>query len=176
MSRFLFEVEDATGRLTPDALAWLRDKISAVAQRLSLRGQIQVRVVDDTRMGRLHEDWFGDPSTTDVITLDLLAGEKHPPEKPTEAQIKSGYVWDGNPIDADVVVCVDEAARHASRGGYPLERELLLYVVHAVMHCLGWDDGLEAEAAAMHRAEDALLEAVGVGSVFGAGGGQEDER
>jgi len=51
----------------------------------------------------------------------------------------------------------------------PLRRELLLYVVHGVLHCLGMDDHDEAAAAAMHRVEDAVLTAIGVGPVYSAG-------
>jgi ssRNA-specific RNase YbeY (16S rRNA maturation enzyme) len=43
---------------------------------------------------------------------------------------------------------------------------LLLYVVHALLHCLGHDDHEEQAAEAMHRMEDAVLESIGVGPVF----------
>jgi len=91
---------------------------------------------------------------------------------------------DRNPysLDTDILVCIDEAERQSGGAGadegaggggrgYPVEAELLLYVVHGMLHCLGLDDHEEAEAAQMHRFEDAVLEAVGVGRVFGRGKG-----
>jgi ssRNA-specific RNase YbeY (16S rRNA maturation enzyme) len=43
---------------------------------------------------------------------------------------------------------------------------LLLYTLHGVLHCIGFDDHEEADFEAMHGAEDAVLAAIGVGPVF----------
>ena len=63
-------------------------------------------------------------------------------------------------------LCLDEAARRAIEFGHGVERELLLYAVHGVLHCLGHDDHEEEQRARMHREEDRLLAAVGVGAVY----------
>lgn len=70
------------------------------------------------------------------------------------------------PLDVDILVCADEAARQAAVRAVPVERELLLYIVHAVLHCLGEDDHDEASAGRMHEREDRILSAIGVGAVY----------
>ncbi|VAX42159.1 hypothetical protein MNBD_PLANCTO03-1432, partial [hydrothermal vent metagenome] len=73
---------------------------------------------------------------------------------------------EGQPLDVDLLLCVDEARRQAEARGFTIERELLLYLVHGVLHCLGYDDHTEADAARMHAEEDRLLEAAGVGATY----------
>lgn len=104
----------------------------------------------DAEMAAAHERHTGVGGTTDVLTFDLSD--------------ETGV------IDADLLVCVDEALRQSSARGVPVEHELVLYIVHGVLHCAGYDDGDEASASAMHRREDELLSAMGLGAVFAAGG------
>jgi probable rRNA maturation factor len=106
-------------------------------------------------MDALHRRHTGVAGTTDVLTFDLR---------------EMGL----GPLDVDIVVCLDEADRQAASRGHAVERELLLYVVHGLMHCLGHDDHEEAACARMHAAEDAVLTAIGVGPVYARpeGGGR----
>lgn len=142
---------------SPEQHGWLlgqgRRALEEIAARHSLSGEVRVRAVPDAEMAALHARTLNIPETTDVLTFDLLEGDAD----------RAGR------IDADIVICVDEAARQAAARGHSVERELLLYIVHGVLHCVpGFDDVTERGADAMHRAEDEILTAIGVGAVFGA--------
>ncbi|MFI4915431.1 MAG: rRNA maturation RNase YbeY [Phycisphaerales bacterium JB060] len=139
-------------RAEPDvsARAWLVDHVQLVASRLEVAGELRVRLVGDVEMAAAHERHLGNPTTTDVMTFDLA----------------DGAAARGEPVDADLLVCVDEAARVADEHGHQIERELLLYIVHGLLHCLGYDDHDEAAYAQMHALEDELLTSVGVGATF----------
>lgn len=154
------DVADPGGRLTTTQRGWVRDCLSAAVAWLEgtrIRGdgssppegvgEVRVRVVGDQEMAAAHERHSGVAGTTDVLTFDLR-------ERP-----------DG-PLDVDVMVCADEAERQARARGHAVEREVLLYAVHAVLHCLGEDDRDEASAARMHAREDEVLSAIGVGATF----------
>ncbi len=141
------DVVDATGRLGADRLAWLIDRARQALAPLEAAGEVRVRVVDDAEMAAAHARWAGVEGTTDVLTFDLR-------DDPA------------GPLDADVLACLDEAERQAAAHGHAPERELLLYVVHAALHCCGHDDHDEADAARMHALEDDLLERAGVGATF----------
>ncbi len=132
----------------------------AAIRHLGLRGQVRVRVVGDAEMAAAHLEFCDVEGTTDVLTFDM----------------SSERDADGRPVlDVDILACADEAARQGAARGHSLERELLLYIVHGLMHCLGHDDHDEAAAAAMHAEEDRVLTAIGVGATYGvperAGGG-----
>jgi probable rRNA maturation factor len=107
---------------------------------------VTVRVVGDEEMARLHVRHANVPGTTDVLTF---------PQSPA-----------GEPIEADIAICVDEAARRASEFGHTAERELLLYCVHGLLHCTGFDDHTDEAYERMHAEEDRLLASVGVEPTF----------
>ena len=108
---------------------------------------MRIRIVNDPEMARLHERHTGVGGTTDVLTFDLREGT-------------------GGALDTDLVVCIDEARRQATLRGLDVERELLLYVIHGILHCASHDDHDPAAAALMHQTEDRVLAALGLGTVY----------
>jgi probable rRNA maturation factor len=136
-------------------LDWLRQRLAAAAALVSRDtgrpiDSIDLRIVSDTEMIQLHHQHGGELRTTDVLSFDLSEGGR------------------GASIAADIVVCVDEAARQAAAFGHTLERELLLYAVHGVLHCAGFDDLAAGDYARMHAEEDRILNEIGVGATFSA--------
>lgn len=129
---------------------WLTDQTRRALEVLGAAGEVRVQVVDDAAMSEAHEKYSGVAGTTDVLTFDLAI--------------------DPAVLDTDIMVCVDEARRQGAVRGHAAERELLLYIIHGVLHCLGHDDHDEAAAARMHAEEDRVLEAIGVGRTFASGG------
>ena len=144
------EVVDPDRRLSARDLAWLSEQAERALGVLGVTGEVRVRVVGDGAMAAAHERYAGEAGTTDVLTFDLSEGEKS--------------------LDTDILVCSDEAARQAGARGHEPVRELLLYIIHGVLHCLGHDDHDEAAAARMHAEEDRVLVAMGVGPVYDRGG------
>ncbi|MFO0832408.1 MAG: rRNA maturation RNase YbeY [Phycisphaerales bacterium] len=161
------EITDATHELTDPQAQWLAGHALAAGKALRCTGAVRVRVVGDPEMARAHEEFAGVEGTTDVLTFDLREGEVYDPAAVLGPQYS---LPDANSyptlIDTDIMVCLDEARRQAKAREYPFDRELLLYVVHGMLHCLGLDDHDGEQFEAMHRLEDAVLEVVGVGPVF----------
>lgn len=145
------EITDTTERLDARALEWLeRFGTLAINEAAGAEpGSVALSIVDDDKMADLHLFHSGIEGTTDVLTFDLREEE-------------SGA------LDVEIVVCRDEALRQ-SGDGKPVERELLLYLLHGVLHCLGFDDHDPAEFERMHAREDEILNAIGVGSVYDSG-------
>ena len=108
--------------------------------------RVHLEIVGDAEMDRLHRLHSGIPGTTDVLTFPAHA--------------------EGEPIDVDIVACADEAARRAAEFGHGIDRELLLYAVHGLLHCCGHDDHEPAAHERMHAEEDRILGALGVGATF----------
>lgn len=162
------DAADATGRVGAEGMSVLVRTLEAACGELGCGGEARVRVVGDWEMSRLHGERLGDATTTDVLTFDLRDGAKD-----------GAAGGDARELDVDLVLCVDEAARRAGELGHEVWRELALYAVHGVLHCLGYDDHDPAAAAAMHAEEDRVLTAIGVGPVYeagGAGGAGRGER
>lgn len=146
---------DASGELLGRAQEWLVDRAAAGVAYLGARGEVRVRVVKDPEMAAAHMEYLEIEGTTDVLTFDM-----------------SEPAADGTPLlDVDILACFDEAARQGAARGHGAERELLLYVIHGVLHCLGYDDHDDEQSAAMHAREDEILRALGVGATFAPGTG-----
>jgi len=159
------EIHDATDRLTRDQVAWLATRAHKAAGRLGAAGSVRVRVVNDAEMSAAHAEFLDDPTTTDVLTFDMSDGIADV-EPPSPEGIRLGNRPILFVLDTDILACVDVAARQAASRGYSVEKELLLYIVHGMLHCMGHDDHDEGASAAMHAVEDAVLEAIGVGRAF----------
>ena len=110
--------------------------------------ELSVALVGERRMAELHRQFLRVNGPTDVLTFPLDHDAR------------------GRPVSGDVVVCVPEARRRAKMEGVPVERELLLYALHGMLHLCGYDDRTDAAFRAMHRTEDQILTRLGVGPVF----------
>lgn len=143
------EVRDCTGAVPEADVAWLAAAGERALHTLRAAGEVRVVILDDARMADAHERFCGVPGPTDVLTFD---------ERNTEP------IGDG--LDADLLICFDEAQRQGSVRGHHAREELLLYIVHGILHCLGHDDHDEAARAAMHAREDAILTSLGIGPVY----------
>lgn len=146
---FTVDVDDED----PLSTEWLAVTFERVLDELAVRQiELSVVIVGDSRMAALHQQYLNDPGTTDVLTFDLR-------DQPA------------GPLEGEIYVCRDEAARRAAERGHEATKELLLYTIHGLLHLLGYDDHDPADHAAMHAKEDQLLTAIGVGPVYGAAGG-----
>ena len=147
------DVIDSTGFVTGEEIEALRSRTRVCLEHLGASGEVSVRVVGDGEMASLHGRYSNEPGTTDVLTFDYGSGAGR--------------------LDTDIVVCLDVATRESSARGHSRLDELTLYVLHGLMHCVGFDDHDEGEYRRMHEAEDAILESMGLGRVFSRSLGDE---
>jgi probable rRNA maturation factor len=138
----------------PPSAGWIEPRLADALHRCGVtQGRLDVTLLDDVTMGRLHQDHCGDPSPTDVITFDLA----DPPSDRSAPRTR---------VEGDLVVGRDVAIRQADARGHEAREELLLYAVHGLLHLLGEDDHDDAAYQQMHRREDELLTAMGLGPLF----------
>ncbi len=128
-------------------LSFVTDHVKQVATYLtSQQKSFAIAIIDDVAMCALHAQHCDDPTTTDVLTFDA--------DGISDNQI------------ADIAVCFDEASRQAEMRGHTVEKELLLYCLHGMLHCDGHTDTNAEAYARMHDEEDRILTAIGIGPLF----------
>lgn len=110
--------------------------------------QISIAIVDDDTITALHKQYFGDEKTTDVISFDLSE-----PDEPESV--------------FDIIVNADMAKRISTLRNTDFCAELVLYILHGLLHNLGFDDLNKQDFERMHTEENTILETLGYGSVFG---------
>lgn len=136
------------------------DELSKLINRVLVSipntGNIRVCIVDDQRMSKAHLQFSGIEGTTDVLTFDFAHTFV-----PNQA---SGF--DNKVIDTDLTICFDQAKRESNHTTHTIIHELLLYTIHGVLHCLGYNDHDEKEYQRMHNKEDQLFKAAGLNALF----------
>ncbi len=145
------EITDGLELLGSGARQKLVNMASQALASLPNTGQVRVCIVNDQRMSTDHEKFSGITGTTDVLTFDLAP-------RTTDFNRKM--------LDTDITVCFDQAVRQAAMHGHSLEQELLLYIIHGTLHCLGYNDHTQAEYKRMHKKEDEILAQIGFGATF----------
>jgi probable rRNA maturation factor len=139
------DITAATGR---SYLLFLRRVLARVCKQTRAPRDLSFALVGDATMSRLHKQFMAIQGPTDVLTFEL--------DHDARGRVTSG----------EVIVCVPEARRQARRHGTKVEHELLLYCLHGILHLTGHDDLDDAAHRKMHRAEDRILTAIGIGPVF----------
>jgi probable rRNA maturation factor len=109
--------------------------------------RVSISIVDDGQIKILHKQFFNTAKTTDVISFDLT-------DEPDSVR------------DFDIIINIDQARRQAQQRGHTAEAAMSLYLVHGLLHQLGFDDLEPAQARRMHEQEDAILQDAGYGKVY----------
>ena len=89
-------------------------------------------MVDRATMARVHGDFLGDSSETDVITFPY----------------------------GEILICPAVARDRAAEYGLEVEQEVLLYALHGLLHLTGYDDTTPDLAKEMANAQARLLKQV----------------
>jgi len=131
-------------------LAQLQQIIKAVSGEFGVdRACINIIVVGDEKIIEVNKQFLSKDSATDVISFDLS-------DEKCDVRL------------FDIVVNAERAIRQAQKRGIDSKAELALYIVHGLLHNLGFDDMTEADAAKMHQMEDKILTEYGFGKVYNA--------
>lgn len=109
------------------------------------QGSVGFAFVDDARMSEHHEQFKGDPSTTDVLSFPYDALPDGDPANSTGADA---------PYWGDIIICTDQAARQARELHHPYDYELVVLALHGTLHLLGYDHTVDN--GEMRRLEERL--------------------
>ncbi len=66
-----------------------------------------------------------------------------------------------NSISGEIIVSVETAVDAAGKRNISVEGEIVLYIIHGILHLLGYDDGNEGDARVMHEEEYKILKTLG---------------
>jgi probable rRNA maturation factor len=119
---------------------------AALAARRLRACSLSVLLVDDDESARLHAQHFQDPTATDVMTF---------PDGGTDPETGLRHL-------GDLAVGVEVARREAATRRRRVGDELILYVLHGLLHLIGFDDVTPAQQRRMWAEQRRLLAAEGI--------------
>ena len=135
-------------------LRQLKQVTRALLAELELeKAEIGVNLAGSQEMIRLNETFLRHAGSTDVLAFDYSeTGRAGSPRTATGAH---GVTRPA--ICGEIFICVDEAVRQARRFGTGWQSETARYLVHGLLHLLGFDDAKAGDRRRMKREEDRLL-------------------
>ena len=103
--------------------------------------EVILHFVDEPKICELHEEFFNDPSPTDCISFPI------DDENTVE-----------NRILGEVFVCTDTAIKYAKAHNLDSYEETYLYIVHGILHLIGFDDIQEKDRIIMKKKEKQCMD------------------
>ena len=106
--------------------------------------EVILHFVSKAMMGKIHDTFFSDPSPTDCMSFPM-----DPPEtKPSAGKHR---------ILGEVFVCPKVALEYAKEQKLDPHKETTLYIIHGILHLIGYDDLTPSDRRQMHRMEQKCL-------------------
>ena len=99
--------------------------------------EVGLHICEAEEMSQLHGRFMGDPTPTDVMAFE---GDESAPH----------YL-------GDVVVCWSVAQEESGFYHHEARVELQFYIMHGILHLLGFDDETEEQREAMHKMQKEAL-------------------
>jgi probable rRNA maturation factor len=112
--------------------AWVRRVISATLEAEKARADIQVLVTGDREIRKVNRKYLKHDCATDVISF----------------------------ATGDIVISADFAKRYSREHGLAFREEIARYLVHGVLHFLGYDDKKKSDHERMHKRQESLLKRI----------------
>ena len=141
---FLLEILDVQEELAIDL-----EKIRTVCEKILddcgiASGKMNVVLVDSDTIRQYNRDFLQHDYPTDTISF------------PIEDRRSEGH------LEGEVLVCTEIAKDRAKEFGWTAEEELLLYVVHGMLHLAGFDDATPEQQTIMQEKEREYLATLGI--------------
>ena len=108
----------------------------------AIYGEVTILFVNDRQIKALNNKYAGNDSPTDVLAFDCSDAKGH--------------------LCADIIVSVQTAVANARHYNSSPLYEVYLYVVHGLLHLLGYDDTSVATRKKMHQKATCLLRSLAI--------------
>ena len=123
----------------------LKQIIGELFRELSItEAELGVTLVGAKKMARVNWDFLQHEGSTDVITFD------HAEKRKAESGKRKN-------LHGELFICVEEAVLQAKEFGTSWQSEVMRYLVHGVLHLLGYDDLKPHLRRVMKREENRLV-------------------
>lgn len=116
----------------------LKKTIRAIANDYGwVDGDISVALMNDSEIREINRKHLSHDYETDVISFDLTSGDEF--------------------LEGEIIASLEAADRAAQEHGWNGDDEMLLYVIHGMLHIVGLRDKKPKETKAMREAEQHYL-------------------
>ncbi len=122
------------------------------------KAEIGICLVAALEMTRLNETFLKHKGSTDVITFDYGFGVPPSGGKFSKKSVRANRLKpELQTLHGEIFICMDEAVLQARKFGTNWQSEIVRYLVHGILHLLGFDDSSANVRRKMKREENRWL-------------------
>lgn len=146
------EITNTQDYLDVDETALRRVAERTLAEERVAEARLSVGLVGNSAIRELNRRYLGHDWDTDVLSF-LLECEGGPGKTPAREPPRGA----GKRIEGEVIVSAEMARGRAAEFHWSPRDELILYLVHGLLHLAGYDDRSERERCVMRSREREIL-------------------
>jgi len=109
--------------------------------KINPSARISLLFCDNKIIKKLNKKYFHKASSTDVIAF------------PLQDKLDPGYL-------GEVIISVEEAVEASEDFGHNWQKEIILYLVHGILHLIGYNDATKSAKEIMERQQKKILDKV----------------
>lgn len=117
--------------------------ISSILKVEKKKAELNLVFTDNKKIKKINKTFLGHNFATDVISFAY-----------NNASLE-------NNISGEIIISVEMAVKVAQKLKCTIEGEIALYLVHGLLHLLGYNDKVKKDARKMHQREKELLSMYG---------------
>lgn len=140
------EIVDAQSRIDVDLDRLRKVAVDVLRHEGVTSASISVALIDGATMQALNRRHLDHDYDTDVLSFLLECTE---PDTVAPALPRGA----GKILDGEILISGDVTARAAAEAGWCAESEVTLYLVHGLLHLVGYDDQIESDRSTMRDRE-----------------------
>jgi rRNA maturation RNase YbeY len=121
--------------------------------------EIDLVIIGEKRMRSMNHKWRGKDKATDVLSFESASG------RTKERSPKNGFKFifppDGIVRLGQIFICASVAARQAKEDGHSFDKEMVVLLVHGILHLAGYDHEKSAsEARKMFSLQEKIIKEI----------------
>ncbi|WP_339683613.1 rRNA maturation RNase YbeY [Gimesia maris] len=151
IDQFQIEIQNSQTHLAIDETQ-LKTAISFLLQSEQVnQAEISLAIVDNPTIRQLNQQYLEHDYDTDVLSFLLDCDTAM---DTNQMELRGA----GRQIEGEVIVSAEMAVVMSAEYQWPAEQELLLYVIHGLLHLCGYDDLTEEELHIMRQREQQIFD------------------
>jgi probable rRNA maturation factor len=124
-------------------LRLVKEIVTAILAELEIKHcELEINLLGAKEMAALNETFLGHEGSTDVITFDYSEGKR---------------LRQNVGVSGEIFISVDDAMQQSKKFRTNWQSEIVRYIVHGILHLIGYDDLRSDLRRKMKREENRLL-------------------
>jgi len=133
---------------------WLKNIVRQIlkAENVGVKSEVGLVITGNEKIHELNLKYLEEDRPTDVLSF------------PMNEQFETAPVFvnvpDGKLHLGDIIISYPTAVKQAEEHNHPVSREIVILLIHGILHLLGYDHDIPERELTMHNRESAILKII----------------